>query len=122
MPSRLPGHPAAAACTLHRTRRETRLGSTCPPPSPHSLPDSYLRSKGAPAAAAAAGVAQRSGAHAIVPPRFFVPLGAPQSALPFQDMDGEEAYLCRCFAGASLLERYVEWVPANSEPGGATIS
>lgn len=90
------------------------LGMRCSRPSTPSLSDrrSYLQRKGALAAAAAQDLRPRGSPHRIVPPRFFVPLGAPQNALPFQGMPERQVYLGKCFSGATLLERYVEWVAA----------
>ena len=80
-------------------------------------PSSYLRRTGALAAAAAAGLCPRAGPHRIVPPRFFVPAGATQGALPFRGMSEEAIYLAKRFTGATLLERYVEWVGAGDGAG-----
>lgn len=35
-----------------------------------------------------------------------------QEALPFQGMSERDIYLAKCFTGATLMERYVEWVAA----------
>ena len=49
-----------------------------------------------------------------------MPVGAPQGALPFRGMSEEAIYLAKRFTGATLLERYVEWVGAGAiADGGA---
>jgi hypothetical protein len=80
---------------------------------------SHLRREGAFRAAAAVGVRPRSAPHLIVPPRFFVPLGAPKTALPFQGWSEQDAYAARRFTGATMLEQYVEWEAATDGGDGS---
>ena len=67
--------------------------------------------------AAAVGLVQHDSSHRIMPPRFFVPLDAPQTALPYQGMAEQDVYFCRRLSGATLVERYVEWVHADAAAG-----
>ena len=53
--------------------------------------------------------------HRIVPPRLFVPLGAPRSAPAFGGMPEDEARRMRCLASSLAMEQYVEWVGAGAE-------
>lgn len=82
---------------------------------------SLLRRRKAPEAAAAVGLQQRAGPHRIVPRRLFVPLDAPPGAPAYLGMPSQERYLHSRFAGATLFERYIEWVSAGSASGSGGL-